>query len=192
MMRPILLLWFCMDRIIVIGLAGAGKTTLAKRLSELLDVPHTELDSIFYKENWEPVETGLFKSKVAEIAKADKWILCGNYFSKLGLDLWRQADTIIWCDYSFPRVAMRLFRRTVRRMVVREELWSGNRESFYTNFLTKDSIFVWSFKSRKKQSQRYGSLFSSPGELPELRLIRLKTPKATESLLNGLKHEQKS
>jgi hypothetical protein len=77
-------------------------------------------------------------------------------------------------------------------MVVREELWSGNRESFYTNFLTKDSIFVWSFKSRKKQSQRYGSLFSSPGELPELRLIRLKTPKATESLLNGLKHEQKS
>jgi energy-coupling factor transporter ATP-binding protein EcfA2 len=37
-------------RIVVVGTSGAGKTTLARRIAALLELPHIELDAI----NWQP------------------------------------------------------------------------------------------------------------------------------------------
>ena len=172
-----------MKKIIVIGPSGAGKTTLSMQLSELLSIPHTELDSIYHQANWQPIDTKEFKKRVNAIAKQPEWIFCGNYFSALGLDFWQQADTIIWCDYSFFLAMGRLFKRTLKRTVTKQELWNGNRESFYTNFFTKESIFVWMIGSLKKQKKRYGAIFSEPDTLAGVRLVRLRNPRETRAFL---------
>ncbi len=178
-----------MKRIIIIGPSGAGKTTLAVRLAEILDIPHTELDSINHQPNWQPINKLEFKKRVNDITRQPEWIFCGNYFSTLGLDFWRQADTIIWCDYSFARSMSRLLRRTLKRTLTRKVLWNGNRESFYTNFFTKESIFVWMRKSLKKQKIRYGEIFNNSDDFDGLEFVRLKTPRQTKEFVDTIKTE---
>lgn len=168
-----------MKKIIIIGASGAGKTTLARHLSEKLNIPHTELDSINHQENWRPIEKEEFRSRVDEITKQDGWILCGNYFSTLGLSLWRKADTIIWCDYSFPLVMNRLLRRTLKRTYTKEVLWNGNRESFVGNFFTRDSVIYWTMRKWNRNKKRFSAIFAKPEDLPGVTLVRLRNPKET-------------
>ena len=52
---------------------------------------------------------------------APAWALDGNY-GKVRDIVWRQATHLIWLDYSFPLVFWRIFSRTVRRAILREEL----------------------------------------------------------------------
>lgn len=172
-----------MNKIIIIGASGAGKTTLSVQLSELLKIPHTELDSIYHQANWQPIDKQEFVEKVNVIAKQPEWIFCGNYFTRLGMEFWEQADTIIWCDYSFLKVITRLFVRTLKRTITKEELWNGNREGFYTNFFTKKSIFVWMLQSWNKQKKRYGIIFSESEKYPDIHFVRLKSPNETKAFL---------
>jgi len=176
-----------MKRIVVIGPSGAGKTTLASELSKRLGIPHTELDSIFHQANWQQIDDATFKKRVYEIAKQDAWVFCGGYTQKLGIELWQRADTVIWCDYSFPLVFSRLFRRTFIRGIMRAELWNGNREQFYTNFFTKDSIILWMMQQWNKQKRSYTQLFNEPDKFPNTKLVRLKTPRETREFLEKIR-----
>jgi adenylate kinase family enzyme len=172
-----------MKKVIIIGSSGAGKTVLAQALSRKLSIPHVELDSIHHQDNWQPIDKNEFVSVVNKLTSKDSWIFCGNYFSILGIEFWKKADTIIWCDYSFPLVLRRLLRRTVRRVFTKQLLWNGNRETFLVNFLSNDSVILWMMRSWNKQKKRYGPLFSHPKVLPGIDLVRLKSPRATVAFL---------
>lgn len=169
-------------RIIIIGSSGSGKTTLARKLSTRLDIPHIELDSIFHQANWRQLEDDEFIAQVNAATDEPAWILCGNYYSKIGTAIWPKADVIIWCDYSFFRAFSRLLRRTLRNCLTRVELWNGNRESFYTNFFTRNSILIEMPKKRKVQNRRYEQLYNSSQQLPGVRLVRLKRPRDEHAL----------
>lgn len=58
-------------RISVVGVTGAGKTTLARRLSDLLDVPHVELDALHWEPNWTPAPVDVFRDRVTEATAGD-------------------------------------------------------------------------------------------------------------------------
>ncbi len=47
-------------RVLVAGTSGAGKTTVARRVSVLLDIPHIEIDALFHGPGWTP--QGTFES----------------------------------------------------------------------------------------------------------------------------------
>lgn len=176
-----------MKKIIIVGSSGSGKTTLARRLSVILEIPHTELDAIHHQAHWQPMDNVEFAKQVNDIARGSEWIFCGNYFSTLGLGFWRQADTIIWCDYSLGRVFARLLRRTLRRTLTKERLWNGNYERFFVNFLTKDSVILWMLQSWKRQQRRYSEIFSQSSALPHTNLIRLRNPKDTELFVKQIR-----
>jgi adenylate kinase family enzyme len=167
-------------RVIVIGSSGAGKTTLAKELSARLSIPHVELDSLYHRANWQPAGDEEFLASVRVATSGDAWVLCGNYYSKIGQEIWPQADTIVWCNYSFPRVFWQLLRRTLTRGVVRAELWNGNRERLSALF-TKDSIIMWMLQNWKKQNARYEQM--DRDSLFPASLVRLKNPKDRQDFL---------
>jgi adenylate kinase family enzyme len=52
------------------------------------------------------------------------------------------AHTVVWLDYPLWLIYWRLFRRSLKRIISREILWNNNRESFYSQFFAKDSLFV--------------------------------------------------
>jgi len=174
-----------MKKVIVIGSAGAGKTTLAKQIAQRLDVSHIELDAIFHQENWTPMAKDEFKTAVLNITNQDGWVCCGNYFSSLGIGFWKNADMVVWLDYPFPLVLGRLCTRTIRRSMRKQELWNGNRESFIRNFFTRDSVILWMIKTRDKQSTRYGEIFKEK-QLGKTKLVRCKRPFDAKKLLESL------
>jgi len=167
-----------MPRIHVIGTGGAGKTVIAARLAFALQVPHIELDSIFWQENWQHSETGFFQQAVREVLAGDDWVTDGNY-SKVRQIIWGRAEVVVWLDYPFWTVFLRLLRRSVRRAISRELLWGTNRESFSKLFFSRESLLFYVIRDFKKRRKLYEHLFQE-SEFEGIRFVRLRTPRQAE------------
>ncbi len=171
-------------RINVVGTCGSGKTTVAKTLAGLLGVPHVELDALFWRSGWGEATDPELRAAVSEAAARDAWVIDGNY-SRVRDLIWPRADTIVWLDYSFLRVFSRLLARTIRRAVLREPLWHGNRESLRTSFLSRESILLWAVKTHRRRRRQYRALLLDPaGRHPKV--IRLRSSREAERWLRRI------
>jgi adenylate kinase family enzyme len=162
------------QRIAVIGVTGSGKTTLATRLANMLGIPHVELDGLNWQPGWQPTEPEVFRQRVERALDCQAWVVDGNY-SEVRDIVWRRADTLIWLDYPLELSFLRLTLRSFQRLFKRTILWNGNRESFKNLFLSKDSLFLYIFKSYRKHQRHYPQ-FLKTKEFAHLRLIRIRNP----------------
>lgn len=178
-----------MRRIVILGTTGSGKSTLGKQLAAQLGMTHVELDRLHWLANWQMQDTDTFRRQVDEALSTESWVVDGNY-SKARDIVWARADTIIWLDYPLRIIYWRLFRRTMRRIISREDLWqTGNRESFRKQFLSKDSLFIWAWTSKVKQRKNYPSILSQP-EYAQLIVLTFRYPKDTSKWLKTLEKER--
>src|SRR6476469_9295606 len=127
-------------RIAVVGTSGSGKTTLARQISQILAIRHVELDALHWEPNWTEAPKDLFRDRVLQALSGDSWVVDGNYNTVRDI-FWGRAHTIVWLDYSLPVMLSRVVRRTLRRVLMQEELWSGNRETWQTT-LSRESIIL--------------------------------------------------
>lgn len=171
-------------RIAVVGTSGSGKTTLARQISQILAIRHVELDALHWEPNWTEAPKDVFRDRVLQALSGDSWVVDGNYSAVRDI-VWGQADTIVWLDYSLPVMLSRVVRRTLRRVLMQEELWSGNRESWQTTF-SRDSIILWVLQTYKKNRKEYPILLSKP-EYAHLKLVHLRSPRNTQNWLSSLK-----
>lgn len=179
-----------MQRIVVVGTTGSGKTTLAHQIADKLGTTRIELDAIHWLPDWQETPADEFRAKVVDTISANaQWVLDGNY-SKVRDLIWAQADTIVWLDYPFVVNLWRLIVRSVRRAITHEELWSGNRESWRKLF-SSDSIIVWLFRSYRRRRRNYPVLFAQP-EHAHLRIIRHRSPRETQRWLAQLNNDNRS
>ena len=165
-----------MRRVAVVGNSGSGKTTLARALAARLGVPYVELDALNHLPGWREREPGEFRQLVTAAVAGDSWVVDGNYRSKLGGLVYDAADTIVWLDYHRRLVMRRVVRRTLRRVVTREELWHGNREP-WSNLWSRDpyrSIIAWSWTNHAHVRRRNEELMAAAP--PTQRWVRLRTP----------------
>lgn len=172
------------QRIVIIGVTGAGKTTLACELARRLDCPHVELDALYWEPNFVEAPVEVFRARVEQALSGESWIADGNYRKVRDL-VWGPATTIIWLDYGLPVILPRLFKRTLRRVRTQEELWNGNRETWRGAFFSRDSLFIWALKTYREHRQSYLTWFSRP-EYNHLPVIRLRSPRDTERWLAAL------
>lgn len=173
-----------MNRIVVVGVSGAGKTALARQLAQRLDLSRVELDALFWDANWTQAAPEVFRERVAQALCADRWVIDGNYSQVRDL-IWSQADTVVWLDYGLRTILMRVVRRTLRRIFTREELWNGNRESFFKGLFTRDSIILWAITTYSEKRRRYLAAQVDPA-YTHLDIIRLRTPLDTQVWLAQL------
>src|SRR4051812_12611338 len=108
------------SRIVVVGTSGAGKTTFARKLAEILQREPIELDALHWGPNW--TVRPEFPERVKEVIAADTWLVEGNY-SRVRDQIWERATAIVWLNYSFRIVFLRALTRTLRRIVSREALY---------------------------------------------------------------------
>ncbi len=170
-----------MQRVVVIGTTGSGKSTLAVRLAALLRCPFIEPDALFWGPQWTPVPKEEFRRQVAEAVAGDAWTIGGNYSAARDL-IWRRADTLVWLDYSLPLVLWRLSRRTLRRILTRETLWGGNVETWRGQFASRDSLYVWAFKTHFRRRREMPVLLAQP-EYAHLRVLHFRCPGEAETWL---------
>ena len=145
-----------LEKIVVVGTSGSGKTTLARDLADTLDIPHVELDALHWGPGWTERPGDEVAAELARRVDGDRWVVDGNY-SRHRPMLWSRADTIIWLNYSFPLTMKRIVTRTAKRALLREELWSGNRETL-SKALSRDSIILWSATTWARRRREYPDL----------------------------------
>lgn len=174
-----------MQRVIVVGTTGSGKTTLAEQISTRLHIPVVDLDTLYWQPNWQQTPFDQLRERLMTIASKDRWIISGNYSKTRDLT-WAKADTLVWLDYALPVVYWRLLRRTIRRIVTKEDLWgTGNRETWRKQFFSRDSLFIWVLKSRPRQRHEYPHLFQQP-QYCHLNVVHLRSPRETERWLRSV------
>ncbi len=86
-----------MQRVLVIGCPGAGKSTFARKLSAKTGLPLYYLDMIWHRQDRTTVSREEFDSKLEEIMGGESWIIDGNYLRTLPVRLVK-ADTVFFFD----------------------------------------------------------------------------------------------
>jgi len=174
---------FPFRRVIVVGTTGSGKTTFSAALARRFSLVHIELDALHWAAGWQEVPDSLFREKVEHAIRTPAWVVDGNYHTVRDLTFPR-ADAVIWLDYPFLLNFWRILSRTIRRIVTREILWNGNRESIFEalKIWSEESILFWFFKTYWRRKRDYPALSLSP-EYAHLVWIRLRHPKEAERLL---------
>ena len=173
-----------MARIVVIGTSCVGKTTFARALGRVFSFPHVELDALYWQLNWTPRPPEEFRKLVEQELSQDCWITDGNYSVVREL-VWSRATTVIWLNYSFPVVLWRALTRTLRRVLTREELFSGNRESLRMAFLSRESILWWVITTFHRRRRQYRQLFDT-ATIPELAFVEFRSPSEARHFLRGI------
>ena len=172
-----------MRRVVVFGTTGSGKSWLAERLAARLGLRPVELDALFWGRDWQPAPLDLFRYRVECEIRDGNWIVVGNYGQVRDLT-WRAADTLVWLDLPLPLVMWRLFWRTLRRAVTKENLWgTGNTESLVRSFFSRQSILLYALKTHRKNRQRFTIDCQFLGQ--DKTVVRLTSSRAVERFLQG-------
>ena len=145
-----------MRRVSVVGISGSGKSTLSRRLAAALDAPRIELDGIFHQPNWTPLPREVFRARLAPLLRSERWVVDGNYGSKVQDLVWDAADTVVWLDLPRRAILPGLLARTLRRMWTREPLWNDNRERWRHLFdpRPEQNILLWMLTQHGRQRRR--------------------------------------
>ncbi len=93
-----------MQRVLVIGCPGAGKSTFSRKLRDATGLPLFYLDRIWHRPDRTTVPREVFDKKLREILAKETWILDGNYQRTMGMRLAR-CDTVFFLDYP-PEVCL--------------------------------------------------------------------------------------
>ena len=118
------------QRVAIIGSPGAGKSTLARRLAPVLELPLIHLDREYWNPGWVDTPSDVFAARHAELVSGERWLIDGNYGSTLRARLER-ADIVIVLDVPAPVALVRVIRRTVRdRGSVRPDMADACPERF--------------------------------------------------------------
>jgi adenylate kinase family enzyme len=175
-------------RIVVVGTTGAGKTTLARRIAALLELPHIELDAINWQSGWRDLtrhDPEEFVRRVAEAIEAHAWVVDGSY-GPVRDRVWQRATHLVWLDYERPVIMARVICRSLLRAVLRTELWAGNRERWRHLLRPSHPIrWAWSTWDRRRRETAERLAQREYAHLVALRLHRPTEVQRAVDLLAG-------
>lgn len=146
-----------MKRILVIGSGGAGKSTISRDLSKILNIQVIHLDTHFWLPGWVQLESEKWTKRVDELIAQDSWIMDGNYNGTLD-KRFKRADTIFYMDFSRCRCLFNAIKRMIMGRYFfrkRPDLTEGCREGFDWEFYK----WIWNF-NKNHRDEYYKMLYS--------------------------------
>lgn len=157
------------NKIIIVGCSCTGKTSTGRLIEKELGLPHTDIDDLFWKPDWNGSTDEELSSKLEEVTSKEKWCLVGNY-GRTNHITWPKADLIVWLNFPFPVVFRQSLYRTLKRIYTGEDICNGNKETFFKQFFTRESIIWWVIKTYKTNFERYNTRKKEKtyGDLPIL------------------------
>ncbi|MDD4290696.1 MAG: hypothetical protein PHX51_00410 [Clostridia bacterium] len=164
-------------RVMLLGCAGAGKTTLSTILSEKYDYPLYHLDKLFWQKGWNRTPTEEWEQTVSMLADGESWIIDGNYTHTMEIRL-KRADTVVYLDVNRWVCLYRVIKRLIlNKGKQRKDLRDGVYDEVDFGFLK------WIFHFNKVSRPVIFEYFK---KYPEINYIILHNRKDVEAFLTGL------
>ena len=88
-----------MQKIIIIGCPGSGKSTFARALHRKTGIPLYYLDLLYWNEDKTTVSKDVFLERLKQVLSEENWIIDGNYGSSMELRM-AECDTVFFLDYD--------------------------------------------------------------------------------------------
>jgi energy-coupling factor transporter ATP-binding protein EcfA2 len=171
------------ERIVVVGRTGSGKTTLARQLAAVIQVPHVELDSLYFGPEFSTAPLALLRERTTAALADNRWVTDGNKRAVRDL-VWPRADTIVWLDYSLGVSLWRLAKRARWRtgQLSAEAARTGRRAGLPRQLLAAARGVLTALRSHAGQRREYSKLFAEPAN-QHLAVVRLRSPRAADEWL---------
>jgi adenylate kinase family enzyme len=165
-----------MERVLVIGSGGAGKTTVARTLADSLRLPLIHLDAHYWKAGWVETPPDEWQKRVQSFASQPRWVMDGNYGGTLDLRL-AACDTVVFLD--MPRVVS--LWRAIRRWVkywgrTRPDVTPGCPERFTWSFF----VWIWTYPERRREK-----ILRKLAALQHARVFVLSSQRQVDEFLKG-------
>lgn len=175
-----------MKRVMIVGTAGVGKTTLATLIGGLTGLPVHHLDLLAWTAGWVRRPAKDFERDVDKVLKGERWVVDGNYTKSLPVRA-GHADTLILIDLPLWQCLLRVFGRWWQhtdmfgRGKQRPDLPEGCPEPLPWTFLK------WVLSA----PPRHQSLWLEvAGKNPKMRFIHLTSARQVDEFVQGLRHEK--
>ena len=146
-------------RIMVYGVTGSGKTTLAERIGKQTNLPWHSVDDLTWDPGWVQVPVETQRERITAICEQDKWVIDTAYGQWIDIPLAR-VQLIVGLDYPRWVSLGRLLRRTFSRVIDKKMVCNGNTET-WRNMFSYDSIIAWHFRSFSRKRARIRQWASS-------------------------------
>ncbi len=156
-----------MERVLIVGPCGAGKSTLAHDLAHRLDLPLIHMDQLNWRSGWIESEPAQLRSAVEQVAAGSRWLIDGTYGGTLAPRAER-ADTIVYLDFPILLCAWRVLKRVaIWHGRPRPDMPDGCPERFDAAFILY--VLRWNSGPRLRLEARLKG--------HEHKVIRLKSPR---------------
>jgi len=172
-----------MERILVVGATGAGKSTLARGVSGRLNLPYHEMDALYFTgPDWAVNET--LTDDVVRLTSEPRWIVDSIGSPEVRDLLWEKADTALWLDYAKHVIMPRVLRRSLGRTVTRERIFGGNRET-WAGWLSREHPAWWAWSQHAGRRREIERRTNDP-RFAQLTTLRFAHPRDTAAWFASL------
>lgn len=135
-----------MNKVVVIGSGGAGKSTAARELAAITGLPLVHLDRLFRRSGWVPTPPEEWRRTMADLVAGDRWVIDGNYDGTMDLRL-AAADAVVFLDVPRLRCLVRIVRRTSKhRRRTRDDMAPGCPDRLTWEFVR----WVWRYPATRR------------------------------------------
>lgn len=155
-------------RLLLIGVTGSGKTTLARGLEARCGIPAVDVDAMAWRPGWVKTPDEELAAAAARVAAGEAWVMDSAWAAIRPVVLPR-AELVVALDLPRWLSLARLLRRTATRALTREPVCGDNVESV-RNVFSRDSILAWHFRSFAAKRSQMLAWEADPDVPPVLRL----------------------
>ncbi len=166
-----------MDKIVIIGSPGAGKSTLARKLGRKLHIKVVHLDRKFWQPGWKEKPRDKRIEILEKLVEVKQWIIEGTYLGSSEPRL-KAADAIIFLDFAPLLCLWRIINRHREyHRHPRHDIPEGCHDKL--NLIRILKVLVFPFRGKRTLEKKL-SIYHSK------QIIRLHSPKEVDDFLAKL------